>query len=207
MSEFVQEKWRHVFFFHAEAYLSKILVKMSQMNAKNVLMFHVWHFVQRKMLSNQDSSSDPWAAPCPTTSAATAGRSTEGESSAPNQPWSGSFQSTSQSFKEKDSSISIFASYWLIQVLLAEVNRTVYLWSAQLRVERRKYWGDWKQKWIATLGFLGRAEVLLLWLVAIRGAQALLFPAAFELPQQWYFCGVQKRLFSKIQLVLTVFLR
>lgn len=178
------------FFFHAEAYLSKILVKMSQMNAINVLLFHVWHFVQRKKLSNQDSSSDPWAAPCPTASAAIAGRSAEGKSSAPNQPWSGSFQSTSQSFKEKDSSISIFASYWLIQVLLAGVVKTVDLWSAQLRLKRIKYWGDQKQKWIVMLGFLGQAGVLLLGLVAIRGAQALLFPAAFELPQQWYFCGV-----------------
>lgn len=114
----------------------------------------------------------------------------QGKSAALNQPWSGSFQSASQSFKEKDSSISIFASYWLIQVLLAGVDKTVYLWSAQLRLKRIKCWGDEKQKWIVTLGFLGQAGVLLLRLVAIRGAQALLFPAAFELPQQWYFCGV-----------------
>lgn len=86
-------------FFHAEAYLPKILVKMSQMNAINVLMFHFWHFVHiKKKECNKDRSSDPWIALSPAARAATAGHSAGGKSSVQNQPRLGSFKSILQSF-------------------------------------------------------------------------------------------------------------
>lgn len=51
----------------------KIPVKLSQMNAINVLTFHFWHFDPIKQEGNKDRSSDPWIVPRPAASAATAG--------------------------------------------------------------------------------------------------------------------------------------
>lgn len=51
----------------------KIPVKMSQMNAINVLMFHFWHFDLVKQEGSKDRSSDPWIVLCPAVSAAAAG--------------------------------------------------------------------------------------------------------------------------------------
>lgn len=62
-----------------------------------------------KQEGNKDRSSDPWTVPCPAVSVATAGHSA-GENAVQNQPGLGSLKSTLQSFKKKNSSVSILAS-------------------------------------------------------------------------------------------------
>jgi len=53
----------------------KIPLKMSHMNAINVLMFHCWHFDPINQEGNKDRSSDPWIVLRPAASAATVGHS------------------------------------------------------------------------------------------------------------------------------------
>lgn len=84
--------WGLFFFFSLQKLGSpkkreKIPVKMSQMNAINVLMFRFCHFDPIKQEANKDESSDPWIALRSAVSAATAECSTGKEELCPKSAW------------------------------------------------------------------------------------------------------------------------
>ena len=87
----------------------KIPLKMSHMNAINVLMFHCWHFdpITRRAIKI-------WSLDCAASNCECSNCRAQcwGKSSVQNQPRLGSFKSMLHSFKKINSNVSIFANCW-----------------------------------------------------------------------------------------------
>lgn len=120
----------------------KIPVKMSQMNAINVLMFHFWHFDSIKQEGSKDRSSDPWIVLRPAASAAAAGHGA-GKELWPKSPWLGSPQIRGTVLEgKKNKAVAPF-----MPITDLGEDKTKHFWGAQLGVQRVKYSRGLKQKW------------------------------------------------------------